>query len=122
MLNNYNVEEENGEERAFSWRRIKIAVVGSLVVILLGVGLVSLYTYSQYGGTPFDSWFGRKAPKSPDEGKLAYTKGTDFFIGVIRGEGVTTRRISVYYIEQAGGQMIEVSKEKIEVRERPPNK
>ncbi len=117
MLDQHEVEEETGEERLFSWRRIKIAVLGSIAAVVLGSVLVSLYTYSQYGVTPFDSLLGRKKAESPDLDKQAYTKGTDFFIGVIKGEGVNTRRVKVYYIEQAGGQMIEIAKERVEVRE-----
>ncbi|HWC76222.1 MAG TPA: hypothetical protein VG778_02110, partial [Blastocatellia bacterium] len=106
-----------GEERPFSWRRIRIAAIGSVVAILLGAVLVSFYTWSQYGGTPFDSFFGREPQQSPNVGKLAFTTGTDFFVGVIKGEGVNTRRVKVFYIEQAGGQMIEVAQERVEVRE-----
>ena len=118
MFSHSDLEEES--EAGWSWwRRIKVAVIGSLAAILLGAVIVSIYTYSQYGGTPFDGLFGRRTQESPDVGKRAYTKGTDFFIGIIRGEGVNTRRIRVYYIEQAGGQMIEVARERVEVRERP---
>jgi len=120
MFNQHESAEDTAQERLFSWRRIKVVILGSIAAIVLGSVLVSLYTYSQWGGTPFDNLFGRKKAESPDLGKHAYTKGTDFFIGVIRGEGVNTRRISVYYIEQAGGQMIEVAKERVEVRD--PNK
>jgi hypothetical protein len=116
MLNQYQEEDEVSEEGLFSWRRMKIAILGSLVAIVLGAVLASIYTYTQYGGTPFDSLLGRKKEESPDLGKLAYTKGTDFFIGVVKGEGVNTRRVPVYYIEQAGGQLIEVAKERVEVR------
>jgi hypothetical protein len=116
MLNQYKEEDESSQERLFSWRRIKIAILGSIGAVVLGTVVASLYTYSQYGGTPFDGLLGRKEEESPDLGKLAYTKGTDFFIGVVKGEGVNTRRIPVYYIEQAGGQMIEVAKERVEVR------
>ena len=113
-------QEDAGEERLFSWRRIRVAVLGSIGAVVLGSVLVSLYTYTQWGGTPFDNLLGIKKAESPDIGKQAYTKGTDFFIGVIKGEAVNTRRIKVYYIEQAGGQMIEVAKERVEIRD--PNK
>ena len=109
-------EAETGEERLFSWRRIRTLVLGSIAAVVLGLVLVNLYTYSQYGGTMFDRMLGRETPKSPDLGKQAYTKGTDFFIGIIKGEGVNTRRVKVYYIEQAGGQMIEIAKERVEAR------
>ena len=120
MFDQHGVAEDAGEERLFSWRRIKVAILGSIVAVVLGCVLVSLYTYTQWGGTPFDSLLGIKKAESPDLGKQAYTKGTDFFIGVIKGEAVNTRRVKVYYIEQAGGQMIEVAKERVEVRD--PNK
>lgn len=113
MLDQREVKEDTGEERLFSWRRIKIAVLGSLAAIVIGLVVVSLYT----GGSPMETLFGRQKVESPDLGKQAYTKGTDFFIGIIKGEGVTPKRIKVYYIEQAGGQMIEVAKERVEVRE-----
>ena len=113
MLDQREVEEETPDERLFSWRRIRIAVLGSIGAIVLGLVVVSLYT----GGSPFEILFGRQKVESPNSGKQAYTKGTDFFIGVIKGEGVNTRRVRVYYIEQAGGQMIEIAKERVEVRE-----
>ena len=113
MLDRDGVEEQNGEERLFSWRRIKIVLLGSIVAILLGLFLSSLIT----GASPIETLFGRRKVESPDLGKHAYTKGTDFFIGIIKGEGVTPKRVKVYYIEQAGGQMIEVAKERVEVRE-----
>jgi hypothetical protein len=39
------------------------------------------------------------------------------YIGIIRGEGHSARLGDVYYIEQAGGSLIEVSKKNVEVRE-----
>jgi hypothetical protein len=50
-------------------------------------------------------------------GKLAFDKGTKYYIGIKRGEGHTARRPNVYFIEQAGGNMIDVSKENVEVRD-----
>jgi hypothetical protein len=38
-------------------------------------------------------------------------------VGIIRDEGTSPRKGKVYYIEQAGGSMIEVSKDLIVVRE-----
>lgn len=116
MFNQHQDEDEDGQERLFSWRRIKITILGSLAAVVLGLVVASLYTYSQYGGTPFDGLLGRGKSESPDVGKLAYTKGTDFFIGVVKGEGVNSRQVRVYYIEQAGGQMIEVARERVELR------
>ena len=83
------------------------------MAIALGLLLSSLIT----GASPFETLFGRQKVESPDLGKQAYTKGTDFFIGVIKGEGVDGRRVKVYYIEQAGGQMIAVAKDRVDVRE-----
>lgn len=116
MLDEHNDEDETGQERLFSWRRIKITILGSLAAVVLGAVVASLYTYSQYGGTPFDALLGKSEKESPDLGKLAYTKGTDFFIGVVKGEGINARRVPVYYIEQAGGQMIEVARDRVELR------
>ncbi len=65
----------------------------------------------------FDRYLEKKEKKSPMAGKLAFDKGTRYYIGVIRDEGHTSRRGNVYYIEQAGGNMIEVSKENVEVRD-----
>ena len=113
MSDQRGVDEDIGEERLFSWRRIKVLVLGSVAAIVIGLVAVSFYT----GGSPFEILFGKQRVESPDLGKQAYTKGTDFFIGIIKGEGVTPKRVKVYYIEQAGGQMIEVAKERVEVRE-----
>jgi hypothetical protein len=104
-------------EPLFSRRRIKIMVIGSLLALVLGVALANLYTYTQYGGTMFDSYFASEAKPSPVVGKFAYAKGTGDYIGIIKGEGTSSRRVPVYYIEQAGGQMMEASKDKVEVRE-----
>jgi hypothetical protein len=102
------------------WQRVKVPVIGSLLALALGFLLVNAFTYVQYGGTLFDSIFEREQEKSPDAGKLAYDKGTKYYIGIIKGEGNSPRRGKVYYIEQAGGIMIEVSKDKVEVREPEP--
>ena len=113
MSDRREIDEDSGEERLFSWRRIKVVLLGSVAAIVIGLVAVSFYT----GGSPFETLFGKQKVESPDLGKQAYTKGTDFFIGIIKGEGITPRRVKVYYIEQAGGQMIEVAKERVEVRE-----
>ena len=110
-------EDDFGNERVFSWRRIRTLIIGSAVVFVAGLVIVNLFTYVQYGGTMFDRYFEKKDKKSPMAGKLAFDKGTKYYIGIIRGEGHTSRRGNVYYIEQAGGNMIDVSKENVEVRE-----
>jgi hypothetical protein len=109
-------DDEEGE-RTFSWRRIRHLIIGTLLALVVGLVAVNLFTYFQYGGTLFDRYFEKKEKKSPMAGKLAFDKGTKYYIGVIRGEGHTSRRGNVYYIEQAGGNMVEVSKENVEVRE-----
>lgn len=108
---------DSGDERLFSWRRIKTLIVGTALAIVAGLVAVNTFTYFQYGGTMFDRYFEKKEKKSPMAGKLAFDKGTKYYIGVIRGEGHTARRGDVYFIEQAGGNMIDVSKENVEVRE-----
>ena len=99
------------------WQRIKVPVIGSLLALALGFVLVNVFTYVQYGGTLFDSMLGREEKVSPDVGKFAYDKGTKYYIGIIKGEGNSPRRGKVYYIEQAGGVLIEVAKDRVEVRE-----
>jgi len=110
-------EEGSGAERLFSWRRIRTVILGTAIAAIAGLVLVNAFTYLQYGGTMFDRYFEKKAKKSPMAGKLAFDKGTKFYIGVIRSEGHTSKRGNVYLIEQAGGTMLEVSKENVEVRE-----
>ena len=73
--------------------------------------------YLQYGGTMFDRFFQKKEAKSPAAGKLAFSKGTAYYIGVIRSEGHSSRQGDVYYIEQPGGSLIEVAKTNVEVRD-----
>ncbi len=114
-------QSDNGngyeEERFFSWYRIKTFLIGSVAVVVLGLLLVSFYTYFQYGGTPFDSLFGKGEKQSEAAGKLAFDKRNDKFIGVIRGEGHSVRLGAVYYVEKAAGQLIEVEKDSVIVRE-----
>ena len=110
-------EDDSGDERLFSWQRIRTIIIGSALALVAGLVAVNLFTYLQYGGTMFDRYFEKKEKKSPMAGKLAFDKGTKYYIGIIRGEGHTARRGSVYFIEQAGGNMIDVPKEYVEVRE-----
>ena len=110
-------EVDPSAERLFSWRRIRTLIVGTLLAVVAGLVAVNLFTYFQYGGTMFDRYFTKKEVKSPAAGKLAFDKGTKYYIGIIRGEGHTSRRGNVYFIEQAGGSMIEVSKENVELRD-----
>lgn len=110
-------QDDLGEERLFSWRRIRTLIIGAVFAIVAGLVAVNTFTYLQYGGTMFDRYFEKEEKKSPMAGKLAFDKGTKYYIGVIRGEGHTARRGNVYFIEQAGGNMIDVSKESVEVRD-----
>lgn len=110
-------DDVSDDERLFSWQRIKTLVIGIVVALVAGLVLVNTYTYFQYGGTLFDRFFEKKEKRSPMAGKLAFSKGTQYYIGIIRGEGHSKRLGNVYYIEQAGGTMIEVPKENVEVRD-----
>jgi hypothetical protein len=114
-MSDHNVYDA-GEEKLFSKRRIRNLLLGVIGAAVLGLALVNTFTYVQYGGTMFDSYF-KKEKKSPAIGKFAYTKGTNFYQGIIRGEGTSPTKGKVYYIEQAGGSMMEVRKDLIEVRE-----
>ena len=49
--------------------------------------------------------------------KLAFDKGTKYYTGVIRDEGRSALRGLVCYVEQAGGSLIESSKDSVEGRE-----
>lgn len=115
---NQRDSEESG--RSLTWRRIRTIIIGAVLVVVIGSLAVSLYTYTQYGGTPFDSLLGRGGEKqSPDAGKLAYDKYQQgVYYGVIKGEGRSSQpgRVPVYYIENAAGNLIEVAKERVEVR------
>lgn len=110
-------EDGTDDERLLSPRRLRKLLLGTAAAVVLGLVLVNSYTYLQYGGTMFDRFFENKENKSAMAGKLAFDKGTKYYIGVIRGEGRSPRRGPVYYVEQAGGSLIEVSKENVEVRE-----
>ena len=116
MVNPKN-EEDSKDGRLFSWRRIRTMLIGAVLAAVIGLVLVNSYMYLQYGGTMFDRYFEKKDKKSPMAGKLAFDKGTKYYIGVIRDEGHSRRRGNVYYVEQAGGSMIEVPKENVEVRD-----
>jgi hypothetical protein len=114
--------QERGKEAVFSRRRLLKMVGGAIVALLLGLGLVCTFTYIRYGGTPLDRVFGWNQPqKSPATGKLAFNKGTKYYIGVIKGEGASPRRGKVYYIEQSGGFMVEIPRDLVEVREPEKN-
>lgn len=110
-------ERSSNDERLFSGRRIRNLIVGTLIAVIGGLVAVNVFMYLQYGGTMFDRYFEKKEPKSPMAGKLAFDKGTKYYIGIIRAEGRSQRQGNVYYIEQAGGTMIEVARVNVEVRD-----
>src|ERR1051325_6653041 len=101
MFDDYNEPIEDG--RRLWFRRVRRIVLGAIAAAILGLLLVNGYMYVQYGGTMFDRFFQKSEQKSPVAEKLAFDKGTKYYIGVIRGEGRSQRRGAVYYIEQAGG-------------------
>jgi hypothetical protein len=114
-------EDHARDQRLFSWSRIKTLIIGTVLAMIAGLVVVNTFTYFQYGGTMFDRYFERKA-KSPMAGKLAFDKGTKYYIGVIRGEGHISSRGDVYFIEQAGGNIVDVAKQNVEVREPGENR
>ena len=79
------------DERLFSRRRIRTLILGTAVAIVGGLVAVNSFMYLQYGGTMFDRYFEKKETKSPVAGKLAFDKGTKYYIGIIRGEGHTSK-------------------------------
>jgi len=109
-------DDDQSKEAVFSLRRIRTLVIGIVIASVLGFLAVNLFTYFQYGGTFFDRYFEKKK-QSAVAGKLAFDKGTKYYIGVIRGEGHSSRRGNVYYIEQAGGNYVAVPRENVEVRD-----
>lgn len=110
-------KERSYDGRLFSRRRLGKLLVGTLIAAVLGLLLVNGFMQLQYGGTMFDRFFEKKEKKSAVAGKLAFDKGTKYYIGIIRGEGHSSRQGDVYYIEQAGGSMVEVAKLNVEVRD-----
>jgi len=114
-------EEETREASLFSLRRIRTLIVGAVCAAILGLLLVNAFMYLQYGGTMFDRFFVKEETKSPAAGKLAFDKGTKYYIGIIKREGHTARLGDVYYVEQVGGGVIEISKANVEVRDPVPN-
>lgn len=110
-------EKQPNHERLFSARRIRTMIIGTVLAAVAGLVLVNIYLYLQYGGTMFDRYFEKNDKRSPMAGKLAFDKSTKYYIGVIRDEGRSPKRGNVYYVEQAGGSMIEVSRETVEVRD-----
>ena len=113
-----NEDESDGSEGG---HRVKIAVVGTLVSLLAGAVLFFVIFTVRYGQTPFGHMFGGGRNENREAGKLAYDKSSKVFLGIIRSEGHSVERgADVFYIERAGGSLIEVRKDRVEVRE--PNK
>jgi hypothetical protein len=100
------------------WRRVKITLIGAVIALVAGIGLSSIYTSIRYGGSPLDNLLGKKRV-SAVAGKLAYDRNTHLFIGIIKSEGYSVKRATqVYYIERAGGELIELPKSLVEARDR----
>lgn len=107
-----------GLESKSIWRKARTVVVGSVIALAAGLLIAYIYTSSRYGGSALDSITKKEDRGGPDAGKLAFDKNTNAFLGVIKSEGHSTRRgKDVYYIERAGGQLIDVPKNLVEVRE-----
>jgi hypothetical protein len=110
--------EDASEPKPGRWRRVKITLVGAIIAVVAGIALGSIYTSIRYGGSPLDNFLGKKRG-SPVAGKLAYDRNSNLFIGIIKSEGYSVKRATqVYYIERAGGELIEVPKSLVEARDR----
>jgi hypothetical protein len=108
----------SGDERFFSLRRLRNILIGAIVAVIAGVLISFVYTSIEYGGSPLDRILGSKKPE-PATGKLAYDKNTHYFVGVIKSEGYSVKKgTQVYYIERAGGELIDVAKSLVDVRAR----
>jgi len=109
---------DESDERFLSWRRVRNVIIGCIVALILGLLVSFAYTSLEYGGSPLDRILGSKKP-DPAIGKLAYDKNTHYFIGVIKSAGHSVKRgTDVYYVERAGGEMIEMPKNLVDVRAR----
>lgn len=117
MLNLNQKGPSPDDERVFSRRRILVAVVGAVIAIFAGWLAVTIYTSIRYGDNEKNDIFSGRKP-SPSAGKLAYDKNTNLYIGIVKSEGYSTRRqTEVYYIERAGGELIELPKSLVDVRD-----
>jgi hypothetical protein len=119
MLRKYSDDEHVAPERPPWVGRLKLILLGSAAAIVLGIVISLVYTSSRYGDSVVDQLFRGEKAASPNAGKNAYDKRSNAFLGVIRSEGYSTRRrTNVYYIEGAGGNVIEVPRDLVIVRER----
>lgn len=108
----------SGVEVSSIWRRIRTVVIGAVIALAAGLLIAHIYTSSRYGGSALDPITGREGRGGADAGKRAFDRNSQAFLGIIKSEGYSTRRgKDVYYIERAGGQLIEVPKSLVEVRE-----
>jgi hypothetical protein len=111
--------EDSSEPNSDRWRRVKVTLAGAVIALVAGLALSVIYTSIRYGGSPLDKLFGRNRG-SPVAGKLAYDRNSNVFIGIIKSEGYSVKRATqVYYIERAGGELIELPKTLVEARDRP---
>ncbi len=112
--------EENESGSSETRRRVKIVVLGILASVLAGAVLFFVFFTVRYEQSPFGRIFGGQK-ENKDAGKLAYDKASKAFLGVIKSEGYSARRGGeVFYVERAGGLLMEVRKDLVDVRE--PNK
>ena len=112
--------EESKSESSETGRRVRIVVVGALASLLAGAVLFFIFFTVRYGQSPFGRIFGGQTENRYAD-KLAYDKASKVFVGVIKSEGYSARRGGeVFYVERAGGLLIEIRKDLVEVRE--PNK
>jgi hypothetical protein len=113
----YRPQSEKDYLRKTALGRLKMIVTGALLLFAIGLILSLVFTSVRYGGNLLDRVFSGDS-KNAAAGKLAYDKRTNTYLGVIKAEGYSTRRgTEVYYIERAGGGMIEVAKANVLVRE-----
>jgi hypothetical protein len=107
----------NWREKCCTFRRVEIVIGVALILFVTGLAIAVVFTSLRYGGSALDRIFSGKQ-KSPASGKLAYDKSTNIYLGVIKAEGYSTQRgAEVYYIERAGGGVIEVVKTNVVIRE-----
>lgn len=98
--------------------RAKVLLIGTALALIAGLAIATVFTFVRYQGGPLASIFGESKKENPHRGKLAFDKNSNTYLGVIRSEGYSTRRgTNVFYIERAGGQLIEVPKGLVEIRE-----
>lgn len=115
MLGTNHKDGQEPEGRVSVRRWILITIGGVVAALALGFLISYVYTSTKYGGNQKDDVLsGRK--QSPSAGKAAYDRKTHLFLGIIKSEGYSPRRgTQVYYVQRAGGDLIEVPKDLIDV-------